>query len=61
MSKICMEATNENLDKISQLDGAVFNNTQNIAKNSNHIKTLENNVEEELLNLSGRLLIKSRY
>ncbi|MPX50918.1 cell surface protein [Moraxella catarrhalis] len=50
------EATNENLDKISQLDGAVFNNTQNIAKNSNHIKTLENNVEEELLNLSGRLL-----
>ena len=85
------EATNENLDKISQLDGAVFNNTQNIedlvaynelqdayakqqteaidalnkassentqniAKNSNHIKTLENNVEEELLNLSGRLI-----
>ncbi|WP_410477360.1 YadA-like family protein [Moraxella catarrhalis] len=85
------EATNDNLDKISQLDGAVFNNTQNIedlaaynelqdayakqqteaidalnkassentqniAKNSNHIKTLENNVEEELLNLSGRLL-----
>ena len=85
------EATNENLDKISQLDGAVFNNTQNIedlaaynelqdayakqqteaidalnkassentqniAKNSNHIKTLESNVEEELLNLSGRLL-----
>ena len=87
------EATNENLDKISQLDGAVFNNTQNIedlvaynelqdayakqqteaidalnkassentqniAKNSNHIKTLENNVEEELLNLSGRLIDK---
>ena len=50
------EATNENLDKISQLDGAVFNNTQNIAKNSNHIKTLESNVEEELLNLSGRLI-----
>ena len=50
------EATNENLDKISQLDGAVFNNTQNIAKNSNHIQTLENNVEEELLNLSGRLI-----
>ena len=85
------EATNDNLDKISQLDGAVFNNTQNIedlaaynelqdayakqqteaidalnkassentqniAKNSNHIKTLESNVEEELLNLSGRLL-----
>ena len=92
------EATNDNLDKISQLDGAVVNNskniqnntqniedlaaynelqdayakqqteaidalnkassenTQNIAKNSNHIKTLENNVEEELLNLSGRLL-----
>ncbi|WP_049167628.1 YadA-like family protein [Moraxella catarrhalis] len=85
------EATNDNLDKISQLDGAVFNNTQNIedlaaynelqdayakqqteaidalnkassentqniAKNSNHIKTLENNVEEELLNLSGRLI-----
>ncbi|RKM21586.1 YadA-like family protein [Moraxella catarrhalis] len=50
------EATNENLDKISQLDGAVFNNTQNIAKNSNHIKTLESNVEEGLLDLSGRLL-----
>ncbi|MPW86805.1 cell surface protein [Moraxella catarrhalis] len=50
------EATNENLDKISQLDGAVFNNTQNIAKNQADIKTLENNVEEELLNLSGRLL-----
>ena len=85
------EATNDNLDKISQLDGAVFNNTQNIedlaaynelqdayakqqteaidalnkassentqniAKNSNHIQTLENNVEEELLNLSGRLI-----
>ena len=50
------EATNENLDKISQLDGAVFNNTQNIAKNSNHIQTLQNNVEEELLNLSGRLI-----
>ncbi|RKM48049.1 cell surface protein [Moraxella catarrhalis] len=85
------EATNDNLDKISQLDGAVFNNTQNIedlaaynelqdayakqqteaidalnkassentqniAKNSNHIKTLESNVEEELLNLSGRLI-----
>ena len=92
------EATNDNLDKISQLDGAVVNNskniqnntqniedlaaynelqdayakqqteaidalnkassenTQNIAKNSNHIKTLENNVEEELLNLSGRLI-----
>ena len=50
------EATNDNLDKISQLDGAVFNNTQNIAKNSNHIKTLENNVEEELLKLSGRLI-----
>ena len=85
------EATNENLDKISQLDGAVFNNTQNIedlaaynelqdayakqqteaidalnkassentqniAKNSNHIKTLESNVEEGLLDLSGRLI-----
>ncbi|MPX78596.1 cell surface protein [Moraxella catarrhalis] len=50
------EATNDNLDKISQLDGAVFNNTQNIAKNSNHIKTLESNVEEGLLDLSGRLL-----
>ncbi|MPX16227.1 YadA-like family protein [Moraxella catarrhalis] len=92
------EATNDNLDKISKLDGAVVNNskniqnntqniedlaaynelqdayakqqteaidalnkassenTQNIAKNSNHIKTLESNVEEELLNLSGRLL-----
>ena len=85
------EATNDNLDKISQLDGAVFNNTQNIedlaaynelqdayakqqteaidalnkassentqniAKNSNHIKTLQSNVEEELLNLSGRLI-----
>ena len=37
------EATNENLDKISQLDGAVFNNTQNIAKIaiiSKHLKTM---------------------
>ena len=106
------EATNDNLDKISQLDGAVFNNTQNIedlvaynelqdayakqqteaidalnkasdentqniAKNqadianninniyelaqqqdqhSSDIKTLKNNVEEGLLDLSGRLI-----
>ncbi|MPW96505.1 cell surface protein [Moraxella catarrhalis] len=106
------EATNENLDKISQLDGAVFNNTQNIedlaaynelqdayakqqteaidalnkasdentqniAKNqadianninniyelaqqqdqhASDIKTLKNNVEEGLLDLSGRLI-----
>ena len=106
------EATNENLDKISQLDGAVFNNTQNIedlaaynelqdayakqqteaidalnkassentqniAKNqadianninniyelaqqqdqhASDIKTLKNNVEEGLLELSGHLI-----
>ncbi|WP_227512511.1 YadA C-terminal domain-containing protein [Moraxella catarrhalis] len=99
------EITNENLDRISQLDGLVFNNTQNIkdlddevgvlsqdigslhddvadnqadiaanktaiaknqadiaknqadiAKNKADIQTLENNVEEGLLDLSGRLL-----
>ena len=85
------EATNDNLDKISKLDGAVVNNSNNItknkadikdldnevgvlsrdigslhddvatnqadiAKNQADIKTLENNVEEGLLDLSGRLI-----
>ena len=43
-------------EAIDALNKASSENTQNIAKNSNHIKTLESNVEEELLNLSGRLL-----
>ena len=43
-------------EAIDALNKASSENTQNIAKNSNHIKTLENNVEEELLNLSGRLI-----
>ncbi|MPX61805.1 cell surface protein [Moraxella catarrhalis] len=43
-------------EAIDALNKASSENTQNIAKNSNHIKTLQNNVEEELLNLSGRLL-----
>ena len=85
------EATNDNLDKISKLDGAVVNNSNNItknkadikdldnevgvlsrdigslhddvatnqadiAKNQADIKTLENNVEEGLLDLSGHLI-----
>ncbi|RKM44859.1 YadA-like family protein [Moraxella catarrhalis] len=43
-------------EAIDALNKASSENTQNIAKNSNHIKTLESNVEEELLNLSGRLI-----
>ncbi|MPW71160.1 cell surface protein [Moraxella catarrhalis] len=43
-------------EAIDALNKASSENTQNIAKNSNHIKTLQSNVEEELLNLSGRLI-----
>ena len=43
-------------EEINSLEGEIFNNQDAIAKNQADIKTLENNVEEELLNLSGRLL-----
>ena len=38
------EATNDNLDKISKLDGAVVNNSNNITKNKADIKDLDNEV-----------------
>ncbi|MPX68553.1 YadA-like family protein [Moraxella catarrhalis] len=41
---------------IGSLHDDVATNQADIAKNQADIKTLENNVEEELLNLSGRLL-----
>nr|AGH27431.1 ubiquitous surface protein A2 precursor [Moraxella catarrhalis] len=43
-------------EAIDALNKASSENTQNIAKNSNHIKTLENNIEEGLLELSGHLI-----
>ena len=43
-------------EAIDALNKASSENTQNIAKNSNRIKTLENNVEEGLLELSGHLI-----
>ena len=38
------EATNDNLDKISKLDGAVVNNSNNITKNKADIKDLDDEV-----------------
>ena len=43
-------------EEINSLEGEIFNNQDAIAKNQADIKTLESNVEEELLNLSGRLI-----
>ena len=43
-------------EEISSLEGEIFNNQDAIAKNQADIKTLESNVEEGLLDLSGRLL-----
>ena len=43
-------------EAIDALNKASSENTQNIAKNSNRIKTLESNVEEGLLELSGHLI-----
>ncbi|WP_455769247.1 YadA-like family protein [Moraxella catarrhalis] len=43
-------------EEINSLEGEIFNNQDAIAKNQADIKTLESNVEEGLLDLSGRLL-----
>ena len=43
-------------EEINSLEGEIFNNQDAIAKNQADIKTLESNVEEGLLDLSGRLI-----
>ncbi|MCG6835513.1 YadA-like family protein [Moraxella catarrhalis] len=43
-------------EEINSLEGEIFNNQDAIAKNQADIKTLKNNVEEGLLDLSGRLI-----